>query len=315
MCLLEVFNVSVDRLTLVGGVSDRKLLEGLNHNPFVKGQGRAKFPYDYTFYMQDGSLLQLAPVNSDVRPLRYDFNPNKWNKESMKDSHLMSILRLFKNAVPTRIDVAIDIKGQDLGKFEWRDMKSRKREIHQDGVGRLETLYIGSDRSDTRLRIYNKKKERQDKGSEIGKDLDHWWRVEAQMRGTEAEEYLLNNPFSDIAMTKEFSVDEDGLSLNDYDVRTRAMLYYLQQFPKAMEELSPNVRTKYKQMLTAVKDYASEESLSEVYENNKDLIRDQVNTFLNCTDINFSMNNPEGESHPYENGALSEIRASMGWDD
>lgn len=291
---MEVLNVSVDRLTLVGGIADKRELSLLSVNPFVKGQGRAKFPYDYTFYMQDGSVLQLGSPTGDVRPLRYDFNPNKWEQKSMKDSHLMSILRLMKNVSPTRIDVAIDIVGEDLGRFDWRDMRARKREVHTDGVGRVETIYIGSERSEERLRIYNKKKERQDKGFEYEVNHEHWWRVEAQMRSEAANNYLEINPFKDVLLTRKWLMDKDGEILDHYDVRTKAMLYYLQQFPDAITELAPNSRTKYKQMLAALSPQVSEDSFAQMYEDSKDQVREVVDTFVNCTMTTFVMGDDDG---------------------
>jgi hypothetical protein len=291
---LEILDVSVDRLTFVGGVRDRRELDGLRFNPFVRGQGRAKFPYDYSWYMEDGSILQLAQPNSDVRPMRYEFNPNRWNRASMKDMHVMSILRLMKNVVPTRIDVAIDVVGDDLGRYEWRDMKSRSRQLFQDGVGRLETLYIGAASSDSRLRIYNKKKEREAKGSEIGQAHEHWWRVEAQLRGEEAERFMEINPFSEIAVTRDYDIEADG-KFSDYDIRTRAMLFYLEQFPKAITELAPNSRSKYKQLLAATKKQHSETSFMGIYEDSKEKVREIVDEFRNCTFTSFRMENVPDE--------------------
>lgn len=274
---MEVVNVSVDNLTLVGGISDKSLLDELKVNPFVKWQSRAAYPYDYQWVMQDGSILQMAMKNNDIRPLRYEFNPNHWDSEYKRDGNIMSILRMMKNPSITRNDIAIDVIGEDLGKYNWVDMKSRKRILHEDGVRNLETLYIGSSRSDSRLRIYNKSKERLDKGVDPPHKI--WWRVEAQLRGEDASGYLDINPFSDVACLKKTIVGASG----EYDLQTEAMIYYLSQFPEKINELGKNSRTKYKQLLAATSEQVSEDSFSQIYEDSKSAIREIIETFLNLT--------------------------------
>lgn len=281
---VEILNVSCDKLTFVGGISDRRLLDELRFNIFVKGQGRAKFPYDYTWYMQDGSVLQLAPPNGDVRPLRYEFNPKYWDNEHTKDFHVMSVLRCMKNVEVTRNDIAIDVKGVDLGKYNWIDTKARKREVHYDGVGNVETNYIGSSRADTRFRIYNKSKERRDKDAFV--KHENWWRVEVQLRGGDAQNYLTVNPFKDILCVKKETLSADG---ELYDLKTRAMLHYLSCFPEKINEIPSNsTKTKYRQLLAATSEQLSETSFSEVYENNIDKVRETVETFKNLTMMNWN---------------------------
>lgn len=310
---MKILNVSCDKLTFVGGISDRRLLDELRFNVFVKGQGRAKFPYDYTWYMQDGSVLQLASPTGDVRPLRYEFNPNHWKENDHKehafglnhnqDYHVMSVLRCFKNVEITRNDVAIDVLGVDLGKYNWVDMKSRKREIHLDGVGNIETNYIGSARSDTRFRIYNKTKERQDKGS-IARYAD-WWRVEVQLRGEDAQNYLTVNPFKEIMCLKKNSFNTDG---EIYDLKTKAMLFYLSNFPEKINEISsPNARTKYRQLLAATSEQISETSFAEIYENNLEKVRETVDMFKNLTAMNWNFNAKTQDDFDYIEQLKKEI--------
>lgn len=279
-------------MTFVGGIADREVfgiqkdigkVKGgiLDHNPFVKGVGRAKYPYDYTWYMQDGSVLQLAAQGTDVRELRYDFNPNRWESPGMKDRHVMSILRLMKNVSLTRIDIAIDVGGVDLGKYTLVDLKARKRETHQDGTLNVETIYVGSARADRRLRIYNKNKQLQDIGKIDTYDKnDHYWRVEAQLRGEEANEYMNINPFSDITFIRKYSCSDD---LPDYDLKLKALLYYLSHHPEEMDKLSKNTRNKYKNLLAATSQQLDETSFAEVYEKSKSDINETVKDYRGCT--------------------------------
>jgi hypothetical protein len=312
---VKILNVSCDKLTFVGGISDKRLLNDLQFNPFVKGQSRAKFPYDYTWYMQDGSVLQLASPTGDVRPLRYEFNPNHWKENDHKlhangqqmnnDYHIMSVLRCIKNVELTRNDIAIDVQGPNLGKYTWVDMKARKGRTHHDGQGNIETRYIGSERSTTMFRIYNKTIERKDKGS-IARYAD-WWRVEVQLRGEDAKNYLTVNPFKEIMCIKKNGV---GASGELYDLKTKAMLHYLSCFPEAINEIPSNsTKTKYRQLLAATSEQISETSFSQIYEDNLDKIRETVDTFKNLTAMNWNFDAKNQEDLEFNEQLKKEIMA------
>ena len=281
---MELRSVSVDRLTFVGGITDKQLLQTLDHNPFVKGMGRAKYPYDYTWYMMDGSVLQLAAQGTEVRPLRYDFNPKNWKSEYAKDRHIMSILRLMKDVSSTRLDIAMDIIGEDLGKHTWIDSQSRARELHVDGVGNLETLYIGGAKSNERFRIYNKKKEREVR-KEMQIDLDHWWRVEVQLRSEKAENWFSENPYRQVYCVN--GSMRDVILTTPYDISTKAMLFYLSSFPEELPKLAQNTRLKYKNLIGAFSEHMAppgESSFFDVYEKAKPTILDEIMEWRNCTE-------------------------------
>lgn len=274
----------MDRLTLVGHIADKGMLNTLEKNPFVKGMGRAKFPYDYTWYMMDGSVLQLASQSSDVRPLRYDFNPKNWKSKYQLDRHIMSILRLMSNVAITRLDIAMDIVGEDLGKHTWIDTQSRSRELHVDGTGKLETMYIGSPRSDERHRIYNKKKEREVMKDEAVVGIDHWWRVEVQLRAERAENFMEENPYKQVYCV---NGSMKNVIVNvPYDVSTKAMLYYLSDFPDELTKLAQNTRLKYRNLIGALSEHVApgESSFADVYENAKESIFDELRTWTECTE-------------------------------
>mgnify|MGYP001328265238 CR=1 FL=1 len=66
----------------------------------------------------------------------------------------------------------------------WRYIESTKG-TRDHGPVRGETIYMGSSKSDTQLRCYDKRAERLQKGHEV--EVDHWVRVELQLRRKRAD--------------------------------------------------------------------------------------------------------------------------------
>lgn len=234
--------ISIDKLTFCGDCFG-SVEELYKNSLFVKRKTFAKFPYQHAIEFLDGSRLEI--VGNDmkrtgkVKELRYEFNPNNkiYEKEQLK------VIKLMKNAHVTRIDIAFDIYGVDMRKWKWIDSKSRPSNIWYDGNGDVETYYIGGRESEMKLRIYDKAKEQKEKDK-------IWWRVEVQLRGKTAEMYrqcslkgkVDINPFNDIVPV----VDGDFPEL---DIKTRAMVKYLIQYPSGFEELSKASRSKYKKII------------------------------------------------------------------
>lgn len=162
--------VSIDNLTFIG--YDRgDLGEYLSDNIYVKGSGFSKsYEFDRTVFFIDGSFMEL---DSREKKVRLEFNPNK---ASMKEIKL--ILGRLKYPRLTRMDIAIDYFSKDLAQYEWIDTgkKGKKKTTITSATGKLETLYIGSQKADTRYRIYNKKLERKEVAEQEVKH-EHWWRV------------------------------------------------------------------------------------------------------------------------------------------
>ena len=230
--------VSIDKLTLCGNLNG-SLEVFYRENAFVEGMGFAKHPYrDYIKFI-DGSILQVAEksmVNSGrLKELRYEFNPNN---KAFEKGHL-SVLKMMKDAHITRVDVAFDVKDVDMSQWKWIDSKSRKTNVWYDGQGNVETYYIGGKESEKKIRIYNKAVEQK-----LNEGI--WWRVEVQLRGQTAEEFRKGeidiNPFEDITPVM------DG-EFPELDIKERAMVKYLIQYPSGFGELSVNSRTKYKKLL------------------------------------------------------------------
>jgi len=67
---------------------------------------------------------------------------------------------------------------------EWQYLESEK-ETRDFGPVRGETFYLGSSKSDSQLRVYDKRAERLQKGHAV--EVDHWVRVELQLRRKRAD--------------------------------------------------------------------------------------------------------------------------------
>lgn len=104
----------------------------------------------------------------------------------------------------TRLDAAIDdFKGyftirQIRGKVrrgecssKFRGMKSIEKFLIKDGSTKGATCYFGSDKSDIKVRFYDKLQERKAQGLEIEEGLTVWNRTEIEMRDEKADAFAI----------------------------------------------------------------------------------------------------------------------------
>ena len=231
--------ISIDRLTLCG--NEFGSVECFFKNSdFVLGRRPGKYPYRENIMLQDGSILQMAEGEmvraGKIKELRYEFNPN--NK--LFEKNQLSVIKLMKDVHVTRIDIAFDIRDIDMSQWKWIDSKSRVSNVWYDGLGNVETYYIGGKESENKIRIYNKAKEQKLKN-------ETWWRVEVQLRGKIAENFRNGketdiNPFDDIVPVV------DG-EFPELPIKERAMVKYLLEYPSGFDELSKASRAKYKKLI------------------------------------------------------------------
>lgn len=174
--------------------------------------------------------MQLAHHTDKKTGFRLEFNPNRF-KSNEKD--LYRILKHCKNVEFSRRDIALDIFGEDMKEFMFLDQAGRKIIEYKTASYELETIYFGSTESDERVRIYNKAKEQ--------KVDKKWFRIEGQLRREKARA-MAYNPFEQIRVVKRGTFE-------GFDIRTRAMLEYLQNNDGAWQELSKPARLKYKKLM------------------------------------------------------------------
>lgn len=221
---------SLDNITLVGQYQT-SLIEVLGVLPIVKSQWvTSNQRYHYNMKLEGGGFLQLGHQLDNVG-FRLEFNPNRY-KSNEKD--LYRILAYCHDLEFSRRDIALDIYGESMNDFSFIDYAGRKRIEYKTASYELETLYLGAPDSDERIRIYDKAKEQGIKDKK-------WFRIEAQVRREKARA-MPYNPFTKIRVTKKN--DFEG-----HDIRTKAMLFYLQANEDGWQELSKPARLKYKNLL------------------------------------------------------------------
>ena len=244
------FEGSLDNITLTAYITHNKLytIKTLieTHTAIIVQTAMTDM---FKAYTRDGGHVRLLldydklkgqAFNS--RPFRIEFNPNKLRP--VDNNILNSIIPNLEDISISRADLAFDLfeidcsefvfekKGRPTATKEWRDQN-----------GKLETKYLGSSRSEKQIRLYNKKVEQLENGSENDKEFarkfTHWWRLEFQLRSRSVEEIfeIINS-----IVFKPFTFDE-------LPVETQIYLVAYTRDKNILKKLHRNTRTKYKKIL------------------------------------------------------------------
>lgn len=242
--------VSLDNITITAYIKPIKLLalKSLieNHTAIIVQTAMTDM---FKAITRDGSHVRLL-LDYDklkgqafnARPFRIEFNPNKLRQIDIKI--LDTIIPYLEDIAISRVDLAFDLfevdcsefilekKGRPTATKEWRDQN-----------GKLETKYLGASRSEKQIRLYNKKVEQLENGSEEGKEFakqfQHWWRLEFQLRSRAVEEIF---EVIDSVIFKPFVFD-------DLPIETQIYLVAYTRNKNVWQKLHRNTRTKYKKIL------------------------------------------------------------------
>lgn len=233
---------SVDRLTIMSTLKDinsfyhiYKFVSSLEYAYFCRHADSTMFEFSYN--IEGLGYLQIDRVNSKMR---IDFNPNKI---SLEGKELLSFLLSFSKDIHySRLDLAMDLYNYNIHTYNIVDIGNRKSAYFYDRVGKLETMYSGSMKSNKYIRIYNKAVEQK------LKDKIDWWRFEIQLRDVYIDKYLTE--------ISDFYKDILVYQYNCYDERTteeNAMIDYLLRDTSRFTLLSKNTRSKYKKIIKELK--------------------------------------------------------------
>lgn len=242
--------VSLDNITITAYIKPIKLLalKSLieNHTAIIVQTAMTDM---FKAITRDGSHVRLL-LDYDklkgqafnARPFRIEFNPNKLRQIDIKI--LDTIIPYLEDIAISRVDLAFDIfevdcsefilekKGRPTATKEWRDKN-----------GKLETKYLGASRSEKQIRLYNKKVEQLENGSEedkeFAKQFQHWWRLEFQLRSRSVEEIF---EVIDSVIFKPFVFD-------NLPVETQIYLVSYTRNKNVWQKLHRNTRAKYKKIL------------------------------------------------------------------
>lgn len=226
---------TIDKIEILGdyGKTPGNLENLLNGSIEFQEPQITKYPYRYLIQSVAGfTVLIRDPSNKDIPYLKLIFNPNK-----LADSPaFVDLINSMKNKRYSRIDYAVDYE-HSLADYLYCTNNPKKSSSIFGKSGALETHYIGMGYSgSTRYRVYNKALEQKfDNG-------DVLWRIEAEIRLGPKDDYLDHPPFRDLDVLNPAFQDEPN-------IRDRAMLYYLAEYPSQWEKLDARTRRKYKSLL------------------------------------------------------------------
>ncbi|MBF0786690.1 replication initiation protein [Streptococcus sp. 19428wC2_LYSM12] len=242
--------VSLDNITITAYIKNRKLLA---LKKLVESHTAISIQTAMTDMFRastrDGGQVVLHMEYDKIkgqafnaRPFRLEFNPNKLR--SVDTEIIDTIIPYLEDISISRVDLAFDLFEVDCSEFilEKKGRPTATKEFRSD-TGKLETKYLGASHSEKQIRLYNKKKEQLENGTEKEKEsasqFQHWWRLEFQLRSRSVEEIF---EVINTVIFKPFKFE--GLS-----VEGQLYLLALTRDKAVWNRVSKNTRTKYKKIL------------------------------------------------------------------
>ena len=246
---MEVKGCSIDKLTIVGELKTdleplfQNVINDSRHVYLSKSMtslAEGKFFNDldnsiyFSFDAIRGKLLER-------RNFRMEFNPSKINSEQSVFIK-KEIMPLLTDVGFSRMDIALDVS-EDLSNYHI-EITGRKRGIYLGRDGSLETLYIGTRRSNVMIRLYDKKKQLlEEEKKEIEDKV--LWRLEYELRGSDVIELLMENGFENIIDSRIIRYDYSSLSPID-TILVKAMIDMPNDFSKLSKTKRYDIRKKSK---------------------------------------------------------------------
>lgn len=220
--------------------------------------------FEFSYNIDGLGYIQIDRVDKKIR---VDFNPNKI---SLDGRNLLNFLLSFTKEIHySRLDLAIDLFNYEICSYNIIDIGNRKSAYFYDRVGKLETMYSGSMKSNKYIRIYNKAVEQKLKRVD-------WWRFEIQLRDVYIDKYL--NEISDFY--KDILVYQYN-SVKKYSTEENAMIEFLLRDTSRFNLLSKNSRSKYKKIMREL-----ELSSIDFFDSMLNLATDKVIDYLNYISSN-----------------------------
>lgn len=123
---------------------------------------------------------------------RLDFNPNKLADEEKLE--MKRAIDLLTDVHFTRLDLAFDVFNNELG-MKYRiyrpNVSQREYGVYTaQWTKAVETIYYGSNSSEQQIRQYNKLVEQTKKKMPLPDGVEHWMRLELQLRGRKPTEWV-----------------------------------------------------------------------------------------------------------------------------
>ncbi|CAH0325463.1 replication initiation factor domain-containing protein [Priestia megaterium] len=250
----NILDITFDRMTVMGDLGDNRVsslnflikkfsiarenrihVSDSRYHDRVKG----KFLDDLVYFEYD----RLKAKTYNTRNFRMEFNPNNLNQEQIEWLQY-NVIPMLSDVGITRLDLAFDVDFK-LSDYEFISMGNAREKSSvefRNSSNELETKYIGKRESDKMIRFYNKKVEQMKKGNKV--DLPHWWRLEFELKRQTVDEFV--DVFETLQIKKPDLTEIEN-------IKDRALLYYLRDYPEAWNELANSTKSKYRKMLREIK--------------------------------------------------------------
>lgn len=138
------------------------------------------------------NIAYYAENAFQVGSWRLDFNPNKLSDEEKLEMN--RAIDLLTDVHFTRLDLAFDVFNNEFGmKYRiYRPSVSQREYVVYTAqwTKAVETIYYGSNSSEQQIRQYNKLVEQTKKKMPLPDGVEHWMRLELQLRGRKPAEWV-----------------------------------------------------------------------------------------------------------------------------
>ena len=187
--------VSIDRITVSGELKSeyRELQRVMNAlgSSWELTDGVFRLIREYP----NGDIENIAYYAENafrVGSWRLDFNPNKLSDEEKFEMN--RAINLLNDVHFTRLDLAFDVFNNELG-MKYRiyrpSVSQREYGVYTaQWTKAVETIYYGSNSSEQQIRQYNKLVEQTKKKMPLPDGVEHWMRLELQLRGRKPKEWV-----------------------------------------------------------------------------------------------------------------------------
>lgn len=280
--MVRPFGVSLDRLTILGTIRDVEAFR-----QYIEYDGSIGFRQDFSspMYNWAGTILgelkegsAFFQFNDRERKVRLEFNPKHAKDEKIKREYEKFLEHMIDRKF-SRIDVAFDFD-HDLFKYKIFDSAPNRKQTVMMGQSRaIETVYLGTRKSEMQIVLYDKEKERKDKGDDLGlpEGIGQWKRLEVRLMTSAHIEKLMRN-WQDFNPFERFHLIGDIPKEAFKDIREWALAKALLEEPSLWAELNKNTKTRYRKLLKGIE--TEELDLGEIWEQEKTPIMGTIRDWL-----------------------------------
>mgnify|MGYP003228010640 CR=1 FL=1 len=281
---------SIDRITLVGKVKQTRNSDGtikdlgsMMQDAVDSGLGGVK-KLPKGWILRDRHSEQIAYVeyiDFDETRGRIDFNPNKLS-EFIQSTLKQFIFIIFEDVKFSRIDATCDMLNiPDEVVEQYTIVKDVTSRTYRSRGGQLETNYWGTRSTGRQVRLYNKLKERRKKREFVDKEVESWWRFEAELRGHSSEEWIesVSELLSCFTSPRFIPLDIVGME--------KITLISLLEHPELFKEIgSRQTKTKYKKLIKrVVENDELNKAMFEQFKKDVTKLQTELNSWLGYIDV------------------------------